>query len=122
MVALPLAVLVGLKDPQLAGVQLQVTPPLAESLETVAVNCAVWPPVTEVGGLLIATEMLAGGGLLFLLDVLPPQPGKKTRTAPINAIKSVSRLIFITALLPWEGATVCCQNVCVSFVANYYPR
>jgi hypothetical protein len=57
VVAVPLAVFVALKDPQVeAGVQLQLTPPLPESSVTVAVTEIVPLTVTDVGVLLRETD------------------------------------------------------------------
>jgi hypothetical protein len=64
VVMLPLGVEVGLKAPQAAaGVQLQFTPPAAESFWTVAATLAV-PPIPSVAGGIVesVTETGCGGG------------------------------------------------------------
>jgi hypothetical protein len=73
---------VGLKLPQeFVGVQLQLTPFVAESLDTVAVICADIPIATEVGAAgLKATTMAGGGG--GGPDGLLPQPLNTTAKAP----------------------------------------
>lgn len=111
VVAAPLVVLVGLNDPQLfAGMQLHDTPAFVESFVTVAVNWAVCPAVTEVGGLLSATEIAAGVLELAEVeelgddDVLLPQPSRHIRAISMNPISRVSRLSFIRGLpLPEEA-------------------
>lgn len=107
VVAAPLVVLVGLNDPQLfAGMQLHDTPAFVESFVTVAVNWAVCPAVTEVGGLLSATEIAAGVLELGEVeelgddDVLLPQPSRHIRAISMNPISRVSRLSFIRGLWP----------------------
>ena len=73
--AAPLAVLVGLKDPQelLLQVTVQLTPPLAVSLATVAVRLAVAPAATDAGGLLIVTEM-AGAAMVMVAEAAAVVP------------------------------------------------
>lgn len=64
VVMLPLGVEVGLKAPQAAaGVQVQFTPPAAESFWTVAATLAV-PPVPRIAGGIVesVTETVGGGG------------------------------------------------------------
>jgi hypothetical protein len=54
-----LAVVVGLKDPQLeAGVQLQVTPLFAESFVTVAAMAAVFEGAIAVGGAVLNATLI----------------------------------------------------------------
>jgi len=64
VVLAPLAVETGLKEPQVAlGVQLQLTPALAVSLETVAATLAVPPAGSEDGGgEIMVTTMDVGPG------------------------------------------------------------
>src|SRR5258706_7465170 len=64
VVLAPLAVETGLKEPQVAlGVQLQLTPALAVSLETVAATLAVPPAGSEDGGgVIMVTTMDVGPG------------------------------------------------------------
>jgi hypothetical protein len=71
VVAVPLAVEVGLKLPhrELPHVTDQVTPAFALSLLTLAVNSAVAPTVIEVGGALSATEMGAFAGEIEIVAV-----------------------------------------------------
>jgi len=62
IVLAPLAVETGLKEPQVAlGVQLQLTPALAESLETVAATLAVPPAGSEDGGRVVIMTMMDVG-------------------------------------------------------------
>ena len=62
VVLAPLAVETGLKEPQVAlGVQLQLTPALAESLETVAATLAVPPAGSEDGGRVVIMTMMDVG-------------------------------------------------------------
>ena len=72
--AAPLAVLVGLKDPQelLLQVTVQLTPPLAVSLATVAVRLAVAPAAIDVGGLLIVT-VIAGAAMVMMAEPVAPE-------------------------------------------------
>jgi hypothetical protein len=64
VVLAPLAVETGLKEPQVElGVQLQLTPALAVSLETVAATLAVPPAGSEDGGgVIMVTTMDVGPG------------------------------------------------------------
>jgi len=84
VVAVPLAVLVGLNPPQapaLPQVADQVTPAFLESLLTTAVSDAVALVWSEVGGAgLKATEIAGGVELLEL-----PQPVKKAKARKIIA-------------------------------------
>lgn len=76
VVMLPLGVEVGLKAPQAAaGVQLQFTPPAAESFCTVAATLAV-PPVPSVAGGIVesVTEIGGGGGGPDTCELPPPHP------------------------------------------------
>jgi hypothetical protein len=70
----PLGVEVGLKAPQAAaGVQLQFTPPAAESFCTVAATLAVPPVPSTAGGIVESvTEMGGGGG--GPCELPPPHP------------------------------------------------
>jgi len=74
VVAAPLDVAVGETVPHgVAGqVTVQVTPLFAESLETVAVICAVAPACTEVG--LAMTETVIGRTVMEVAPVPPPHP------------------------------------------------
>ena len=87
IVAAPLAVFVGLNEPHDPdGVQLQFTPPAAESFVTFAVIEAVPPAVNELGGEPDAAKLTAmagggGGGVL-----LPPPP-----QAHRNAVARMNR-------------------------------
>src|SRR6202158_672602 len=59
VVLVPLAVETGLKEPQVTlGVQLQLTPALAASLETVAATLAVPPAGSEEGGTVVIMTMM----------------------------------------------------------------
>ena len=73
--AVPLAVLVGLKDPQelLLQVTVQLTPAFAVSLVTVAVRLAVAPAAMDVGGLVIVTVM-AGAAMEMVADAAAVVP------------------------------------------------
>lgn len=73
--AAPLAVLVGLKDPQelLLQVTVQLTPALAVSLATVAARLAVAPAAIDAGGLLIVTEM-AGAAMVMVAEAAAVVP------------------------------------------------
>ena len=78
VVAAPLAVVVGLNDPQAPeGAQLQVTPALAESLATLAASEALAPALREVGGAFVPAGKLTaiaggGGGGCVVPPELPP--------------------------------------------------
>jgi hypothetical protein len=68
VVAVPLGVVTGLKEPQaplLLQVTLHMTPPFLVSLVTAAVRLAVALAATEAGGLLIVTE-IAGAVTLMV--------------------------------------------------------
>src|SRR5580704_8354629 len=68
VVSAPLAELVGLKVPQGAGEQDQLTPPFAESLATVALMVAFALFTATVAGTApIVTEITGGGGGVLLL-------------------------------------------------------
>ena len=59
VVLAPLAVETGLKEPQVAlGVQLQFTPALAVSLDTVAATLAVPPAGSEEAGMVVIMTMM----------------------------------------------------------------
>jgi hypothetical protein len=87
VVAVPLAVFVALKDPQVeAGVQLQLTPPLPESSVTVAVTEIVPLTVTDVGVLLRETDGCVVVPVPVPVEVVPDpellellHPAMKTR-------------------------------------------
>ena len=89
MTAVPLAVWpFELNEPHvLAGVQLQVTPALAESLATVAVICVVWFTAKDVGVELSETVMAVD--VECLLD--PPHATRKATVAR-QAIAGTKRL------------------------------
>jgi hypothetical protein len=83
VVAIPLAVEVGLKLPQeFAGVQLQFTPFAAESFDTVAVTGADIPMTTVVGAAGLNATAMAGGGGGGGPDGLLPQPLRTTAQTP----------------------------------------
>ena len=74
MVAAPLAVCVGLNEPQeAAGAQDQSTPALELSFETVSVRVAVAPVVSDAGLPLMEPVIAGGVGGGALLEP-PPQP------------------------------------------------
>ena len=78
----PLAVETGLKEPQVAlGVQLQFTPALAVSLDTVAATLAVPPAGSEDGGgVIMVTMMDVGPGSCET----PPQPERATMATKLR--------------------------------------
>lgn len=83
VVMLPLGVTVGLKAPQAAaGVQLQVTPPAAESFCTVAATLAVPPVPSVAGGIVESVTETDGGGGPDTGELPPPQP-ETVATMPI---------------------------------------
>ena len=83
VVMLPLGVTVGLKAPQAAaGVQLQVTPPAAESFCTVAATLAVPPVPSVAGGIVESVTETDGGGGPDTGELPPPQP-ETAATMPI---------------------------------------
>jgi hypothetical protein len=102
MVAAPLAVCARLNDPQdPAGAQLQSTPPLALSFDTVAEIIAIALAASVAGGAwLSATEMVGAG---FDAGVEPdPQPDKLTararrNAAPHNSNVHLARPVFTTS-------------------------
>lgn len=107
VVMLPLGVEVGLKAPQAAaGVQLQVTPPAAESFCTVAATLAVPPVASAAGGLVESvTEMDGGGGGGPDTVELPPAHPEMVATMPMAS----SKFLFTTpsekrkSFSLWEG-------------------
>jgi hypothetical protein len=73
VVLLPLAVWIGLKEPHdPAGEQLQVTPALAGSLDTVAVILACLPITIVEGGAVVSETEMAGRILMLTLALLVP--------------------------------------------------
>ena len=66
------------QDP--AGAQLQSTPPLAVSFETVAAIVAVAPAAIVVGGAVLSAIEMVGGGVVVVVDddETAPQPEKNT--------------------------------------------
>jgi hypothetical protein len=71
----PLGVEVGLKTPHaVAGVQLQFTPPGAESFWTVAATLAVPPVPSHAGGIVESVTETGGGGGPDIDELPPPQP------------------------------------------------
>ena len=79
MTAVPLAEAGELNDPQvtalLPGVQLQVTPPFAESLATVAAIDSVPLATKEVGtgvGTVLSATVIGGVALILIAGVLAP--------------------------------------------------
>lgn len=102
VVVAPLAVCVGLNVPQEpAGAQLQSTPPLALSFDTVAEIVAVALAARVAGGAWLTATEMAGG--VFVVDVeLDPQPeiltAKASRTAAAhNSNVHPARLVFTTS-------------------------
>jgi hypothetical protein len=93
-----LAVCAGVKVPHVAaGVQLQSTPPFAESFVTVAAIVAVAFTAREVGGAVLSEMASAGGGVT--LELLPhPTPtsrASKITTANVQLFfMAFSRLSF----------------------------
>jgi len=66
----PLAVCVGVNDPQEAlGAQLQVTPLFAGSLDTVAVTLVVSFVCIEAGGAVVIATEIGGGAVIVTLAV-----------------------------------------------------
>lgn len=99
MVATPLAVVAGAKDPHgaVAQVTVQVTPAL---LLTVAVMDAVALVASEVGAPLKVTVTAGGGGGAGVL--LPPQPEIARANAPSVAMRMLRRN-FIAHLRSTRG-------------------
>ena len=102
VVVAPLAVCAGLNVPQdPAGAQLQSTPPLALSFDTVAEIVAVALAARVAGGAWLTAIEMAGG--VFDVDVeLDPQPEILTAKASRNAAAHNSnvhpaRLVFTTS-------------------------
>ena len=92
---LPLGVEVGLKVPQVdAGVQLQLTPPPAESFLTVAATLAVPPAPRTPGGVVeSATDTDCGVGL-GAGELPPPQP----KIVPTMPMARRDKILFMTPL------------------------
>ncbi|HEX4643628.1 MAG TPA: hypothetical protein VH161_09170 [Candidatus Acidoferrales bacterium] len=102
MVAAPLAVCAGLKVPHdPAGAQLQSTPPLALSFDTVAEIIAVALAASVAGGAWLSAMEMVGGG--FDADVeFDPQPDKlpartSKNAAPHNSNVHLARPVFTTS-------------------------
>jgi|SRR5271167_2610176 len=94
IVGLPLAVWVGLKDPQLAGlpqVAIQSTPALAISSVTAAATWAVVPASMLVGGNCVTVREISGVVLAaFGLAELPPQAAiHSEKMAPVTIASRV---------------------------------
>jgi hypothetical protein len=84
--ATPLAVVAELNEPQVpAGAQLQVTPPFAESLATVAVMGVVPLTNSEVGVVLSVT-VIAGAGVIVIAGVLALMLVLLTEVAVITTV------------------------------------
>lgn len=110
MLATPLAVWAGLKEPQvLAGVQLQVTPAFAESLATVAVMATVWLVLKEVGTVPSVTVMAGvgeGEGVALLLHATHAAMMLKPITTKIDLRNVIAHLPSIqsrTSLRSWNA-------------------
>ncbi len=102
MVEAPLAVCVGLKLPQeFAGAQVQSTPALELSPETVSVMVAVAPTLSEAGLPLIVPVMV-GGGVTVLLEP-PPQPMRRPESRKRTANTLVLMRMKDHPLLLWRS-------------------
>ena len=87
VVGVPLAVVAELNDPQEPlGAQLHVTPPLAESLLTVAVRSAVVLTSMVAGAPDTETEIAGGGGGVELLPEEHPTSAASINRARLAAI------------------------------------
>ena len=108
VVAAPLAVCVGLKLPQVAaGVQLQSTPALVLSFETVAVRLAVAPAVSDCGAPVMVP--LIGGGVVTVLFEPPPQP----ISSPADSKKAAHTLILVRMkTIPCCGVRLRLGKIC----------
>jgi hypothetical protein len=84
---LPLGVEVGLKAPQAAaGVQLQFTPPAAESFCTIAATLAVPPVPSTAAGIVESVTEMGGGGGGPTCELPPPHP-EMVATTPMARSK-----------------------------------